>query len=118
MLWLVVVTWGPRGRQLWREWSAGDGSVGLDPAGGEGELHEPLAEGPNMALLQILQPIVLVYLPCSAHSLHRGAALRAHLGTGHPGDIESGTHRGRERRLLGLVVLLLRLRRRVATKIL
>lgn len=62
-----------------------------------------------MSLLQILQPIILVHLPCSTDPLHGGAALGAHLRIGHPGDIEGGAHRRGEGRLL--VVLLLRLRR-------
>lgn len=119
MLRLVVVA-----RRSWRgqqggERGAGDGSVSLHTAGGQGELHKSLAERPNVSLLQILQPIVLVHLPRAAHPLHCGATLSAHLGTSHPSDVEGGAHRGGERRLLGLVVLLLRLRRRtVAAEVL
>lgn len=119
MLRLVEVTrrawWG----QLGGERGAGNRSMGLHSAGGQGELHKSFAERPNMPLLQILQPIILVHLACSTHSLHSWATLSTHLGAGHPSDIEGSTHRGWERRLLGLVVLLLRLwRRTMAAEIL
>lgn len=116
VLWLVVVTWRPWRRQLRGERGAGDWSMGLHAAGGQGELHESFAERPNVSLLQILQPIILVHPPCPAHSLNRRATLSAYLGIGDPGDVEGRAHRGGVRRLLGLIVLLLR--RRMPTEIL
>lgn len=119
MLRLVVIArrswWG----QHRGEWGAGDGSMSLHATGGQGELHKSFAERPDMSLLQILQSIILVHFPRAAHSLHCGATLSAHLGTSYPSNVEGGAHRGRERRLLGLVVLLRRLRRRtMATEVL
>lgn len=92
MLRLVVVTRRPRRGQQGGEWGAGDGGVSLDTTCSKGELHQTFTERANMSLLQILQPIILVHLPCPADPLHCGAALGAHLGVGHTGDIEGGAH--------------------------
>lgn len=92
MLGLIVVARWPWWGQLGREWDAGDGSVGLHATGGQGELHESFTERPNVSLLQVLQPIILVHPPCTTHSLHCGATLSAHLGVGHSSDIEGGAH--------------------------
>lgn len=92
MLGLVVIAGWPWRGQLGGERGTGDRSVGLHATGGQGQLHKALTERANVSLLQILQSIVLVHLPCTAHSLHRGPALSAHLGVGHPSDVEGGTH--------------------------
>lgn len=79
---------GQRGQRRAR-----DGRVGLDPAGGQGQLHQPLAQGAHVALLEVLQSFILVHLP-RAHPLHRGPPLSPHLLVGDAGDVEGGPDAG------------------------
>lgn len=66
---------------LGREWRKGgtcDRGVGLHPAGGQGQLHEPLAQRAHVSLLEVLESFILVDFP-RADPLHRGAPFGPHL---------------------------------------
>lgn len=60
-----------------------DWRVRLDTAGGQGQLHQPLAQGADVALLEVLKSFVLVDLP-RAHPLNRGPPFSPHLLVGYP----------------------------------
>lgn len=66
---------------------ARDRRVGLDPTGGQGQLHQPLAQGADVPLLEVLQSFILVDLPW-AHPLNRGPPFSPHLLVGDPRYIE------------------------------
>lgn len=89
MLWLVVIAWWPWwGKQRGKR-GASDRGMGLHTTSGQGELHKSFTERSYMSLLKILQPIVLVYLPCTTHSLHRGSTFSSNLCISHPSNIKS-----------------------------
>lgn len=102
---LVVVPRRTRRGKLGGKRGTSDRGVGLDPAGGQRELHEALGEGAHVALLQVLEPVVLVHLSPAAQTLNRGTPLRTHLAiVGYGRHVKCCAHR---RRQLLLLLLLL-----------
>lgn len=65
------------------EWCACDRRVRLDTAGGQGQLHQPLTQGADVSLLEVLKSFILVDLPW-AHPLNCGPPFSPHFLVGHP----------------------------------